>query len=136
MTDSSLFENADLVYSYTRADAIQDGNLIDVSELAKEAGFRIPVALTVAVFERYANWTEADNERQTYQDVEGRLWDILSMMRFQAKRIEASRLFELLCVPRNNNSKRKTPIKVTLKALLHSGDDGEPVITVMLPEED
>jgi hypothetical protein len=32
-----------LIYSYTRAQAIADGVLVDVSELAREAGFRFPL---------------------------------------------------------------------------------------------
>jgi hypothetical protein len=34
------FERSDMIHSYTRAEAIADGVLIDVSETAKEAGFR------------------------------------------------------------------------------------------------
>ena len=36
---------------------------------------------------------------------------------------------------RNDNQKRPPPL-VRLKALCGPGDQGEPVITVMLPEED
>ena len=39
-----------VIFSYTRAQAIADGVLIDVSELAKEAGFRFPVAVTAGVW--------------------------------------------------------------------------------------
>jgi hypothetical protein len=49
-----MFENADLIHRYTRADAIRDGVLSDVSETAKEAGIRWPVALTAAVWERWS----------------------------------------------------------------------------------
>jgi hypothetical protein len=37
-----LFDNADLIHHYTRADAIADGTLIDVSAAAREAGGRTP----------------------------------------------------------------------------------------------
>ena len=37
---------------YTRAQAIEDGILVDVSETAREAGFKIPVAITRAVWDR------------------------------------------------------------------------------------
>jgi hypothetical protein len=47
-----LFEEADLIYRYSRADALRDGVLIDVSETAQEADIRWPVALTRAVWER------------------------------------------------------------------------------------
>ncbi len=40
-----------VIHMYTREQAIEDGQLIDVSETpeAKEAGFRIPVCLTAGV---------------------------------------------------------------------------------------
>jgi hypothetical protein len=47
-----MFENADLIHRYNRADALRDGVLIDVSATAREAGIRFPVALTRAVWER------------------------------------------------------------------------------------
>ena len=34
-----MFEPSDLIHSYTRAQAIADGVLVDVSDVAKEAGF-------------------------------------------------------------------------------------------------
>jgi hypothetical protein len=37
-----MFDESDLIHSYTRADALRDGVLIDVSATAKEAGFRYP----------------------------------------------------------------------------------------------
>ena len=35
---------APVISAYTRAQAIEDGILVDVSETAREAGFKIPVA--------------------------------------------------------------------------------------------
>jgi hypothetical protein len=43
------FENADLIHCYVRADAIRDGVLIDVPDVARETGIRYSVALTCAV---------------------------------------------------------------------------------------
>jgi hypothetical protein len=45
-----MFENADLIHRYTRADALRDGVLIDVSAAAREAGIRWPLALTAAAW--------------------------------------------------------------------------------------
>ncbi|MDE2205458.1 MAG: hypothetical protein KGK12_02325, partial [Armatimonadetes bacterium] len=39
-----------VIYSYTRREALEDGVLIDVSKMAAEAGFRYPVALTAALW--------------------------------------------------------------------------------------
>ena len=45
-----LFDEAGLIHRYTRAEAIADGVLVDVSALAKEAGFKYPMALTATVY--------------------------------------------------------------------------------------
>ena len=39
---------------YTRAQAIEDGFLVDVSDTAREAGFKIPVAVSRTVWD-YGN---------------------------------------------------------------------------------
>ena len=65
------------VYAYTRADALADGVLVDVTQTAGEAGFRILVALTASV------WADVNDLSGRYvtggQDPEGRLWDLLFM---------------------------------------------------------
>jgi hypothetical protein len=73
--DAGLF--GDVNFSYLRAQAIADGVLVDVSETAKEAGFRIPVALTRAVWAEYVEVPD----RVVGQDIAGRLWDVLWMAR-------------------------------------------------------
>ena len=47
------FEDVPVTFSYTRAQAIDDGVLVDMTEWAKETGFRIPVACTAMVWNRY-----------------------------------------------------------------------------------
>lgn len=121
------------IFTYTRAQAITDGFLIDVSsKLAREAGFRYPVALTAGV------WAEcvAVPEGVTGQDETGRLWDILTMLRFAIARQkgDAQRIDFALHV-RNDNREGDPPL-VSLYALCGPGGNGEPVITVLLPGED
>ena len=41
-----------VVFAYTRRQAIEDDVLVDVTDTAREAGFRIPVALSRAAWER------------------------------------------------------------------------------------
>ena len=53
------FAGAEVIYAYTRKDALNDGVQIDVSEVAREAGLKFPVYLTRAVWENYvtrARW--------------------------------------------------------------------------------
>ncbi len=119
-----------IIYAYTRKQAIADGVLVDVSELAKEAGVTIPVALTAAV---WAEYVEIPACVRGCQDETGRLWDILVMFHFAARQHrEKSRILFQLKV--RNSPKRLQ--NVTLKAICGPGDQGEPVLTIMLPHED
>src|SRR5947199_32657 len=77
-----MFEEADLIHRYTRADAIRDGVLIDVSATAREAGIRWPVALTRAVWERCVNVPAG----VVCQGEAGRLWDVLFLLSLAARR--------------------------------------------------
>lgn len=70
---------------YTREQAIEDGFLVDVSEHARTLGYMVPVAMSRAAWTNYAEWTDADTKRQTYQDQAGRLHDVLWMARGAAK---------------------------------------------------
>jgi len=45
-----MFEKKDLIHKYTRAQAIQDGELINVTDAAKLCGFAFPVAVTRALW--------------------------------------------------------------------------------------
>lgn len=123
------------IHVYTRSQALADGVLVDVSELASEAGFRIPVALTRAVWEDCVAWTELDSRRQTLQDQVGRLWDVLWLASLAAKRGRRDRVsFEIYRVPRDGKAAR--PKRVHLQMHIGPGDAGGPVISIMLPGED
>ena len=79
MNDTTTLSDVfgDVIYAYTRAQALADGVLVDVSETAREAGFRWPVAMTRAGWENCVAWTEDDSRHQVLQDEAGRLWDVL-----------------------------------------------------------
>lgn len=57
---TNLWDDAPVVHAYTRAEAIEDGFLVDVTETAREAGFRVPVAVTRGVWAEAVEW-DADN---------------------------------------------------------------------------
>ena len=71
----------DVIDSYSRKQAIDDGVLVDVSEMAREAGFKFPTALTRAVWNEYVSVPDD----VSCQDEKGRLWDILCMLRFRIR---------------------------------------------------
>ena len=133
--EMSLF--GDAIYSYTRTQAIADGVLVDVTDTAREAGFQRPVAMTDAAWDDCVAWSDDDNAAQVYQDESGRLWDVLTMAMFAIRRQRTPVQvlnFELVRVPRDGHTTRATP--ATLKLMIGPGDDGLPVLTILLPHED
>ena len=131
-----MIEDADLIHSYTRADAIKDGTLVDATETAKEAGFRVPVALTAAVWRNCVSWSPEDNARVVHQDESGRLWDVVWMAGLTARRNlkgEGRVPFTIHRVPRDRKTRRHVP--VTLLLDLSPGDNGEPVVTIGFAED-
>ena len=134
--------------SYSRAQAIADGVLVSLNDpsftfrpglnICAEAGIKFPVAMTIAAFAKTVS--ELDTPLPPCQDISGRLWDVLSMFKWAAKRGGEEIRFPVtvinwVCVggKRINRTKRET---VILKAICGPGDIGEPVITIMLHGED
>jgi len=125
----------EVIHRYTRAQAIEDGELVEVSKSdeAIETGIKYPVALTRAVWDRYVEVPEG----VWGQDPKGRLWDILWLFSRCAKRsspFPTDRFFFRVHV--RNDNREGTPPTVLLEAVCGPGDEGEPVITVQLPDED
>jgi len=119
------------IHAYTRTDALADGVLVDVTETAREAGFRIPVALTQSV------WADINDLSGRHvsagQSPEGRLWDLLFMAAHAARRPEnrdRSEFVYSLVMPvgAGNNCRAKCHVG--------PGDEGEPVVTILRPDED
>lgn len=148
MTHETLgaFDGAPMVYSYTRSQAIEDGVLIDAGPMAREAGWKIPVALTAAVWADCVAWSVEDTGRKMCsQDEAGRLWDVLWMAKVAARSHIARCRNEpdadpshcamvVYRIPRTGC--RVDPELVELKIVIDGGDDGQPVATILQPMED
>ena len=132
------------IHSYTRAQAIEDGQLIDVSTTAREAGIVWPVAMTSAAWADCVAWTDETEARKGYtgQSESGRLWDVVWMLSLAVRGalrrgLDASQqplYYSLLRTPAAGRG--VMPGKATLKFMVGPGDQGEPCITVMMPTED
>lgn len=134
-TAESFFGN--VISTYTRAQAIEDGVLIDPGSMAKEAGFKWPVVLTANAWADCVAWVDDDSTQQIHQDQSGRLWDVLYMASLAIRTSQDSGdriLFQLYRVPRDGQSMEAE--LTTLRLIIGPGDAGEPVITILLPHED
>ena len=119
------------VFIYTREQAIADGVLVDVTGTASEYGFRVPVAITSAVWMDCISWD--NNTQAMYQDESGRLQDILWMAYLAAQKTKGNTSFFTVYRIRKGATE---PTAIKLKSIVSGGDDGEPVLTIMFPEED
>lgn len=129
-----MFTSYDVVHTYTRREALDDGVLMDAGGAAREVGFKVPVALTAKVWATCVSWSPNEATRQ---DEDGRLWDVLWMAslaaRVAARRGDSGRIeFQVLVVPRGGRRPRLTQLDL----LLGPGDQGECVATILAPDED
>jgi hypothetical protein len=120
------------LYTYTRAQAIADGEQVEVTKTAAEAGIKFPVFLTRTVFDDFV----AVPPGVTGQDEAGRLWDLVWMTRMAIIRARpgCDRLPVALYV-RNDNHRARLVKLVAMCGPLDI-DDPAPAITVLLPGED
>jgi len=128
--DNSPF--GEVIFSYTRSQAVADGVQVEVSKTAQEAGIRFPVFLTRAVYDAYVTVPPG----VTAQDEAGRLWDIITMARFAILRSRpgCDRLPVALYV--RNDNRRPRLVRLTAVCGPLDIDDPQPAITVMLMDED
>ncbi|KLI90723.1 hypothetical protein AA310_00175 [Arthrobacter sp. YC-RL1] len=122
-------------HAHTRGQALEVGQLIDVTATAQDARFRHSVALTRAAWTYAVAWDDSHPEPQAD---DARLWDVLYMAGLAARNAAGEQLsmFDLYRVP---NARRPSfwceAEKVTLGLTIGPGDRGEPVFTVMCIEE-
>ena len=132
----NLFNN-NIISAYSRAQAIEDGVLVDVSDMAKAIGIKWHVAVTSSVWFDFIEWTEDDRKKQGLDDTECRLWHVVFTLHLAIKKTDKHTdviFYELDILPRDGFSYRVKRTK--LKAVVSAGDYFEPVITIMLPNED
>ena len=138
------------IHAYTRAQAIRDGVLVDLTTamddkgqlLCQQAGFKVPVAIAraawAATIEAGGTW-KSDGDGETLelrggQSLTSRLWDVLAMLRLAITQAsDTDRVHFRVLVDVKDDGHRE-PVK--LWALCGPGDDARPVITILLEGED
>ena len=131
MNANNPFEDMPVIFSYTRQQAIEDGVLVDLTSWASEAGFKVPVACTSAVWNQYI--VPPEGTKQLGQSERGRGHDVLWMLFCAIRRSRGGDrlLYKVIFLQAPNRQET-----VELKSICGPGDDGEPTITIMLPTED
>jgi hypothetical protein len=122
----------EVIFSYTRSQAVADGNQVEVTKTAQEAGIRFPVFLTRAIYDSYVTVPPGVEA----QDEAGRLWDLMTMTRFAILRSRpgCDRLPVALYVRNDNRAPRLVRLSAVCGPL--DVDDPQPAITIMLMDED
>ena len=132
-----FFSEADIVFRYTRRQAMRDGVLVDCSnadfgDLCRQLGIGVNVAMTSGAWA--ATIGGIDEPLPPGQTIEGRLWDVLYAFRYAiAVKGEMTDRVHFKVGVQQEQGKREL---VSLWSLIGPGDEGEPVITIMLEGED
>lgn len=125
--EKGFWDDAEVISVYTRADAIADGVLVEVGEIAKEAGWKWPVVITNGV---YALIKKVSDRKTNYCDYTGILWDVLNCAKYPYKTLP-------LAIGQVAYFKVKIGNKnYDLKVIVGPGDTPEPVLTILLIDED
>jgi hypothetical protein len=143
------FSDWEVIDTYSTKQAVDDGFLVRVDQqISKEAGIKFPVYLTRAVWDKYVELPEGFEQEQ---DLDGRLWDVLFMFMFAARKCANQVLFYHLNVVLADKGDWEANEKldpdldgnrnmrlVTLKAVIQAQDfdDPSPAIFIMKPGED
>ena len=128
----SADDNDPVIFRYTRAQALEDGVLVDLTAWSRDAGFVVPVACTRTVWDRWI--VPPEETRELGQSERGRAHDVLWVLFVMIKKSKSAGAridFEVMFLQTPQRHRR-----VRLKAICGPGDNAEPVITIMTPEED
>jgi len=124
------FSDFTVISTYSRADALADGVLIDITPTAKSYGFKLPFAISDAFYHGYLMPPEGLLGQG--QSLEGRMHDLLTLAMVAARTgLEQDRVyFEVLFLMQPGRTEK-------VRVVLHvgPGDAGEAVLTCCLPED-
>jgi hypothetical protein len=129
-----MFSQENLVYRYTREQAIQDGILKDITLYGAEFGFKVPLSITAGAWSKCVS---VPAELVAEQDERGRLSDLLFLAACEArKNKKCSTVFFQGIFKNRVMEDDEYPEPVMLKLMIHPGDHMEPVATILLEHED
>lgn len=125
-----MFNESDVISKYTRAEAIEDNVLIDISKIASEAGFKYPVAITQGIY------SVLNNLEIMGQDYSGRAFDMFTILKLSIKKQSGDTIFFAPVFAKKAKNGRPVIRPVKMWSRCHGDDKGKPCITIMMPDED
>ena len=115
----------DIISCYTRADAIADGVFIDVTDLAKQVGFIVPVAITSNLYHSHIK-----QEEEQATEYKTRVFLMLMYRAIQEGKNQVdNRLSAYICFKDNEDTEVQAVMEAT------SPEDPSPAMNIMLPED-
>ena len=129
-------ENWDVIYSYTRKQALEDGVLIDVTKWAAASdnfpsGFTCSVVFTNSLWMAVQNLPNLD---RGIDEIRNRAINIIYQgaraIRSAMKIFEDEALFDVM-LPQKGKDSETTQLLIQS----HEGDEGEPAVTIGFPED-
>lgn len=118
-----MFADEDLIYSYSRSQALADGVLIDISERARQNGIRYATACTAGLWALIESIPEPDRDMR----------DVAEAVRISAV---LSAMLDVIRKARGTDRVEFVALGTELYAVCGPGDTEAPVITIMLEGED
>lgn len=125
-------DNWNVIFSFSRAQAISEEILINVTAQAREAGFKLHTVVTDNLFHSYI--TPPAGLEGEGQSIEGRLHDVFFVLLAAIRSAKAATDYVEIEVLFLMEPGRQEKVKVV--AVIGPGDEGEPVLTIMLPGDD
>ena len=131
--DNTLTETfGEVIYSYSRAQAIEDGVLIDMMQEEfreiSRSHYKFPIAITAAVF---AIMEKAVTNPRCSNDYKGVWHDMLWMSRVMKRKVDESTILFRVKIKGTGHKSL-----FDFKMVCGPGDNAKPVMTIMLPNED
>jgi hypothetical protein len=127
-TQEEPFDWGEPIAVYTRAQAIDDGVLVDLSDRARAYGIRIPTACTSAI------WAAYEGGHDPTQAAREILLDLRAAIRLVPNTTETDRVS--WSAAHQDRQTGRFIESVDCYALVGPGDTAAPVLTIMIEGED
>lgn len=130
------------IYAYTRADALQDGVLVELPQAAN-VGFKVPVPITSAAYAACIAWPEADPKLVSILRLREEMVLLAAATetrahcrRMVAGKVERPDRIDFIVETVQLREGKADLIRVAMYMVIGPGDRPEPVGTILLIGED